>query len=75
VDHSGELQKLSSQLITQKDLAGKYSDKVLEVEKELRIKALSLREVQRELTTEKTVSSRFYDEVGFFVVCMLYFNT
>ena len=68
VDHSGELQRLSGQLVSQKELAGKYSNKVLEVEKEMRLKALALREVQRELITEKAVSSKFYDEVFAFLL-------
>lgn len=65
VDHSDELQKISSQLVTQKELAGKYSSKVLEVEKEMRLKALTLKETQKELSTEKAVSSKFYDEVWY----------
>ena len=71
VEHSEELRQLSGQLATQKNLSSKYSDKVLEAEKALRVKALSLREVQRELTVEKTVSSRFYDEVGVPLVCLV----
>ncbi len=64
VSHSEELQQLSGQLVAQKELATKYSNKVLEVEKEMRLKSLALRDVQKELITEKAVSSKFYDEVS-----------
>lgn len=61
--HVEELQKVTDQLLMQKELATKYSVKVLELEKEERFKGLSLREVQKDLSTEKAVSSKFYDEV------------
>lgn len=65
VDQSGELQKISGQLVTQTELGNEYSSKVLEVETELRLQALTLKEAQKELDTEKAVSSKFYDEVRY----------
>lgn len=62
--HAEELQSISEQLAVQEGLADRYSVKVLEVEKEARLKALSLKETQKELGTEKAVSSKFYDEVS-----------
>ena len=61
--HAEELQNFSNQLLMQKELATKYSVKVLEVEQESRLKALTLKEAHKELSTEKAVSSKFYDEV------------
>lgn len=61
--HVEELQTLSNQLLVQKELAAKYSVKVMELEKGTRLKTLSLKETQKELNTEKAVSSKFYDEV------------
>ena len=68
--HVEELQKVSDMLVKQKDLATKYSMKLMELEKERRLKALTLKETQKELTTEKAVSSKFYDEVK----CMYIFK-
>ena len=62
--HVEELQTLSNQLLMQKELAAKYSVKVMELEKETRLKTLSLKETQKGLNTEKAVSSKFYDEVA-----------
>lgn len=61
--HAEELEKISDQLKMQKELATKYSTKVLELEKEVRLKTLSHKETQKELSTEKAVTSKFYDEV------------
>lgn len=62
--HVEELQKVNDMLAKQKDLATKYSMKLMELEKERRLKSLTLKETQKELATEKAVSSKFYDEVN-----------
>lgn len=61
--HAEELEQISDQLLSQKELSTKYSMRVLELEKDIRIKALNHKETQKELSTEKAVSSKFYDEV------------
>ena len=61
--HAEELQGVSKQLQVQKELAMKYSSSILELEKEMRLKSLALKETQKELNTEKAVSSKFCDEV------------
>ncbi len=61
--YAEELQKVNDMLAKQKDLATKYSMKLMELEKERRLRTLSLRETQKKLTTEQAVSSKFYDEV------------
>lgn len=61
--HAEELQGVSKQLQVQKELAMKYSSCIMELEKEARLKGLALKETQKELNTEKAVSSKFYDEV------------
>ena len=61
--HAAELQKITDQLLMQKELATKYSVKVLELEKDGRLKTLTLKDIQKDLVTEKAVSSKFYDEV------------
>ncbi len=62
-NHLTELQKSSNQLLEEKQLVTKHSSRILELEKELRMNAQNLKVVQRELGTEKAVSSKFYDEV------------
>lgn len=66
--HAEELQSIADQRSMQKELATKYSAKVLELEKEIRLKALSLKETGKELGIEKAVSSKFYDEVNYCVM-------
>lgn len=63
LSHSEELEKIIQQLVAQKELAFRYSTRILELEKEVRLNALSLQETQKQLGIEKTVSSKFYDEV------------
>ena len=77
VDQSEDLQMISSQLVTQTKLGNKHSSKVLELETEIRLKVLALLETQKELDTEKAVSSKFYDQVLYillsiscYVVCL-----
>ena len=62
--HAEELQKVNDMLAKQRDLATKYSVNLLELEKERKLNLLSLKETQKALTTEKAVSSNFYDEVS-----------
>ena len=64
VAHSEEQQRLAEQLSTQKQLASKYSDRVSQLEKESRLRGLELREVQKDLKTEKSLSSKLYDDVS-----------
>lgn len=63
LEHLEELEKTTEQLAAQKELAAKYSSKILELEKEVRITSLNLKETEKALGTEKAVSSKFYDEV------------
>lgn len=63
-EHAEELERISEQLRMQKELANKYSMRVMELEKEVRLKTLTHKETQKELSTEKAVTSKFYDEVS-----------
>ena len=62
-EHTEELHKVSEYLVAEKERAEEYSTRILELEKELKLTGLSLKESQRALNTEKAVSSKFYDEV------------
>lgn len=62
-DHAAELETITEQLRTQKEVGTKYSMRVLELEKEARLQTLNHKETRKELSTEKAVTSKFYDEV------------
>lgn len=70
--HAEELQSKNEMLAKQKELATKYSAKLTELEKERRLNLLTLKDLQKQLATEKTVSTKFYDEVRATIVYLLY---